>query len=71
MTGTSARSKASHSRGVKFPGITEAARVLGVNRYHLREVLAGRRQSRSLIGRYEAYLKGQSLQPSSKTTKKT
>lgn len=36
----------------RFPGITEAARRLGVDRSHLWRVLAGRRESASLSRRY-------------------
>ena len=40
----------------RFPGITEAARRLGVDRSHLWRVLAGRRESRALSARYSAFV---------------
>jgi len=37
---------------VKYPGISEHARRLGVSRLHLWMVLQGRRESRRLMERY-------------------
>lgn len=40
-------------RVINFPGIGNQADQLGVNRIHLWKVLTGRRESRSLMARYE------------------
>ena len=41
---------------MRFPGISQAARTLGVSRTHLWYVLTGRRQSRSLLARYQVFV---------------
>lgn len=49
------RANKQHLTGrVKFPGICEAAKVLGCSRVHLWQVLTGKRISRSLKARYNA-----------------
>lgn len=40
------------SQRIKYPGISEHARRLGVSRLHLWMVLQGRRESRRLMNRY-------------------
>lgn len=40
------------SQRIKYPGISEHARRLGVSRLHLWMVLQGRRESRRLMERY-------------------
>lgn len=42
----------------RFPRIVEAAAALGVDRTHLWRVLTGRRSSRSLLRRYNAFVAG-------------
>lgn len=39
---------------IKYPGIIEHARQLGVSRVHLWKVLSGRRESQRLMERYRA-----------------
>jgi len=46
-------------RQVLFPGICTAAHDLGVHRNHLRLVLLGKRKSKSLTARYNAWLKSE------------
>lgn len=43
---------------VKYPRIGEHARILGVSRPHLWQVLTGRRHSRSLLQRYRTLTRG-------------
>jgi len=38
---------------LRFPGIGEHADALGVTTHHLRLVLKGKRESRSLLARYQ------------------
>ncbi|MGI5868660.1 MAG: hypothetical protein ACOX9C_04340 [Kiritimatiellia bacterium] len=45
--------KPARRRVVNFPGIGKHAEQLGVSRPHLWMVLTGRRESRSLMERYE------------------
>ena len=42
---------------VSYPGITVAAKDLGVSRAHLHRVLVGDRQSAGLMSRWHAWLK--------------
>ena len=53
-----ATKKTARRRTVRFPGISQAARTLGVSRTHLWYVLTGVRESRSLTRRYEALAAG-------------
>ena len=48
------KKRGSHRHQVKFPGITEDAKKLGVSRPHLWMVLTGTRTSGSLTRRYHA-----------------
>lgn len=41
----------------RFPGISLAATDLGVTRSHLWQVLAGKRDSKPLLARWQAWLK--------------
>jgi hypothetical protein len=43
----------------RFRGLLRAAEALGVHRNHLYLVLSGRRKSRRLLARYEAYVEKQ------------
>ena len=54
-----ARLAASREQSLRFPGLMEASRQLGVHRNHLYLVLAGHRTSHSLKRRYNE-LKGAS-----------
>lgn len=45
---------AQHKKKRRFAGIQRHAEALGVHRGHLWAVLAGKRESRSLLKRYEA-----------------
>ncbi len=52
------RSKPVGRKFDKYPGITTDATTLGVHRIHLYLVLDGRRESRSLMARYQALKAG-------------
>jgi len=45
------------SRGARYPGVTIAARDLGVSRYHLWAVISGRRESKPMLKRWNQWLK--------------
>ena len=51
------KKKRLHRHKVRFPGITEDAKKLGVSRPHLWMVLTGSRESMSLTRRYQALKK--------------
>jgi hypothetical protein len=53
----SKRNPKSPTTAVRFPGITEDAKNLGVTRPHLWMCLVGQRKSKSLVARYQK-LKG-------------
>lgn len=45
-------------RAVRFKGICAQAEELGVDRIHLWKVITGRRESRSLLARYQSLVGG-------------
>jgi hypothetical protein len=45
------------SHGAKYPGATIASRDLGVSRGHLHAVLSGKRTSKALSARWQAWLR--------------
>lgn len=53
-----ATSRKGQGKTVRFPGIVEAAAVLGVGREHLWRVLSKKRVSKKLTARYHALKKG-------------
>ena len=52
MTKREITNKGGHSRKTDYPGITRAARSLGVSHSHLWRVLSGQRNSLVLLRRY-------------------
>lgn len=44
------------SKAARYPGVTIAARDLGVTRYHLWAVISGRRKSAPLLKRWHQWL---------------